>query len=360
MSKTSIALVSALALALSAPALADIPPPKPAEPPAQDSNATQPSVDLNAPVTDPTVPSMDLPTPAPTVDQTAPALTEAQTKEEAEFAAREAIEKSLVRREGVIALPGGQATVTLGEAFAYLDAADTEKLLTKVWGNPPGAMGEVMGAIVPRNVGMLEEHSWAAILTYSNDGHVSDGDAASINYDDLLKEMQQGTESANEQRIREGYEAMTLVGWAQKPSYNGTEHKLYWAKHLRFGANSEMLNYAIRALGRTGVLEINVIADMKELPEINTKVPKLLSTVSFTQGHRYADFNESSDPVAAYGLAALVAGGVAAKAGLLKYLLAMAAASWKLIAAAVVGIGAVISRVMRGLFSKGGAPTDAS
>ena len=53
------------------------------------------------------------------------------------------------------------------------------------------------------------------------------------------------------------------------------------------------------------------------------QVPKLLSMVSFADGHRYADFNENTDPVAAYGLAALVAGGVAAKAGLFKGLIAL-------------------------------------
>ena len=123
---------------------------------------------------------------------------------------------------------------------------------------------------------------------------------------------------------------------------------------MRFGASNETLNYAIRALGRTGVLQVNVIADMKQLDDINGQVPKLLSMVSFTEGHRYADFQESSDPVAAYGLAALVVGGVAAKAGLLKWLLAAAIASWKLIAVAIAGVGAVIARVLRGLF--GGKP----
>jgi uncharacterized membrane-anchored protein len=271
------------------------------------------------------------------------------------MAAREAAAKSLVKRDGVIALPGGQATINLGENFAYLDQGDTEKLLTKVWGNPPGAMGDVIGAIIPKEVGPLEEHSWAAIITYSSDGHVSDSDAASINYDDLLKQMQTAIEEANQARVKQGYDPMTLVGWAQKPSYNAAEHKLYWAKHVRFGASDEMLNYAIRALGRTGVLEINVVADMKELPAINAEVPKLLSTISFTDNHRYADFKEDSDPVAAYGLAALVAGGVAAKAGLLKWLLAAAVASWKLIAGAVVVAGAAISRLLRAIFGGKGS-----
>ena len=298
------------------------------------------------------------PTPTPPVtDETTPAAPgDKQTKEQAEFAAREALAKTLVKREGVIALPGGQATVSLASDFAYLDPADTEKLLSQIWGNPPGALGNVIGAIVPHDVDVLAANSWAAIITYDNDGHVADNDAASINYDDLLKHIQTATEEANAERSKQGYEPLTIVGWAQKPSYNAAEHKLYWAKHLRFGASNETLNYAIRALGRTGVLQVNVIADMKQLDDINGQVPKLLSMVSFTEGHRYADFQESSDPVAAYGLAALVVGGVAAKAGLLKWLLAAMIASWKLIAVAIAGVGAVIARLFRGMFGGKGTP----
>ena len=44
---------------------------------------------------------------------------------------------------------------------------------------------------------------------------------------------------------------------------------------------------------------------------------QLLSAVNFKEGKRYADFNSSTDKVAAYGLAALVAGVAAKKPGLL-------------------------------------------
>ena len=337
MSKTVHALIGALALVLSASAFADIPPPRPEDP--RDSS-TPPA---------PPQPSDGQTTPAPAAgDQTTPA----PSPEEATVA-------SLVKRDGVIALPGGQATITIGEGFAYLDPADSEKLLTQVWGNPPDAVGTVLGIIMPRDVSPLDPKSWAAVLTYDNDGHVADGDASSINYDDLLKDMQKGIEEENQERQRQGYKPISLVGWAQKPSYDAKDHKLYWAKHLRFG-DHDTLNYAIRALGRTGVLQVNVIGDMNQLDQINKEVPKLLTMVSFSDGHRYADFNESSDPVAAYGLAALVAGGVAAKAGLFKGLLIAAAAAWKLIAVAVVAIGAFVMRIVRGVFGRGGTTPPAA
>ena len=323
-------------------ALADIPPPRLPEPPAPEKTTPpQPGNDHGA-----TTPS----------DGTTPAPSDAQTKEQAARSAKEAIAKALVKRDGLIALPGGQANIAIADGFSYLDAADTRKLLIDVWGNPPDAVSNVLGAIVPRDVELIAANSWAAIITYDDDGHVADNDAVSINYDDLLKQMQTASDQENGERTKAGFEPVTIVGWAQKPSYDASGHKLYWAKHLRFGADGDTLNFAIRALGRTGVLQVNVVADMRQLDDINGQVPKLLSMVSFTEGHRYADFNASSDPLAAYGLAALVAGGVAAKAGLLKWLLAAAAASWKLIAVGIAGAGAVIARFFRALFGGKGTP----
>jgi uncharacterized membrane-anchored protein len=58
---------------------------------------------------------------------------------------------------------------------------------------------------------------------------------------------------------------------------------------------------------------------MSQLPEIQRNTPAILSAVNFNSGNRYADFNPASgDKVASYGIAALVAGGVAAKLGFFK------------------------------------------
>ncbi len=76
----------------------------------------------------------------------------------------------------------------------------------------------------------------------------------------------------------------------------------------------------IRILGRKGVLVLNAVAPMSQLAQVEAATPEILSMVDYQAGNRYADFNSDTDKVATYGLAALVAGGVAAKAGLLKLL----------------------------------------
>ena len=70
---------------------------------------------------------------------------------------------------------------------------------------------------------------------------------------------------------------------------------------------------------------------MDRLNEIEQATPAILQMVDFQQGHRYTDFNPSTDKVATYGLAALIAGGVLAKAGFFKLLIAGALAAKKFV-----------------------------
>jgi uncharacterized membrane-anchored protein len=244
-------------------------------------------------------------------------------------------------QQGKIKLPGEIATLDLPPNFRYLSPEDTNKVLVDGWGNPPGAT--TLGMIVPADVNPLSQAGWGVIVTYDKDGHVKDNDADSINYADLLKDMKEGIADNNAARKEQGYAAMTLVGWAEPPSYDKAQHKLYWAKELHTeGGNENALNYNIRVLGREGVLVLNAVADMGQLGQIRSEMQKVTAFTNFTDGNRYADFNEKTDKVAEYGIAALVAGGVAAKLGLFAKLAALLLAFKKLLIVAVAAAGSAI------------------
>ena len=226
------------------------------------------------------------------------------------------IVESLEPRSGDIQLDNDLATLHVPEDFYFLDAENAEKVLVEIWGNPPGQ--DVLGMLFPAQFSPLDYDAWAVTVDYVPDGWVSDEDAASIDYDDLLRDMQAGTREANEEREAAGYGTIELLGWAEPPHYDTANKKLYWAKELRFdGADETTLNYEIRALGRRGVLTMTFIAGSDQLAEINASRESVLAMAEFNDGHRYADFDPDLDTVAAYGLGALVAGKVAAKAGLL-------------------------------------------
>jgi hypothetical protein len=67
----------------------------------------------------------------------------------------------------------------------------------------------------------------------------------------------------------------------------------------------------------------------------------MLSALNFDEGKRYADFNASTDRVAEYGLAALVAGAAAKKLGFFALAFAFLAKFAKvgILAAAAIGAG---------------------
>jgi len=228
------------------------------------------------------------------------------------------IEKSLKYQHGTIELEGGIGTITIPAGFKYLDPKQAAYVITELWGNPKQTS---LGLIVPENQGVLGANMWAFNIQYDEIGYVKDDDADDIDYDDLLQEMQSDVAEVNKERTAQGYEAIQLVGWANKPYYDKDRKILHWAKEIKFGDEEEnTLNYNVRVLGRKGVLVLNAIASMDQLPVVNKNIDKVLNIVQFSGGNKYTDFNPSVDQVAAYTVGGLVAGKVLAKVGMFAFL----------------------------------------
>ena len=295
-------------------------------------------------------PSARAAVPAP---QTAasPAI-EAET-EDTDAADRKKQQTELLRQlkpqHGKVTLPGDLATLQVPENFCFLNSGDATKVVVDLWGNPPQAAEGLLGMLMPVADGLPAARDYGVVISFEEEGYIKDGDADSIKYNELLKKMQESTEQSNAERVKAGYESIRLVGWATPPRYDKQAKKLYWAKELAFGNSAEHgLNYDIRVLGRRGVLKLSAVAGMEQLQEIEQVTPAILGMVDFNQGHRYADFNPKTDKVAEYGLAALVAGGILAKAGGFKLILAGLLAAKKFIIIGLVAVGGFIKKLFGG------------
>lgn len=263
-----------------------------------------------------------------------------------------ALVDSLHPLTGEVAIPAAQATLQLKPGYGYLQAADAQRVLTKLWGNPPDE--SVLGMILPSTdpATVLDDQTWAVVVTYVDDGYVSDEDAGKIDYDDMLKNMQKATRESNDERVKEGYPAVELLGWAEPPHYDAASHKLYWARDVEFkkpdgSQDGHTLNYAIRVLGRKGYLSLNAVAPIGELAKVRADMPAVLAMTDFDAGQRYADYNPTTDKLAAYGIATLVAGGIAAKAGLFAKLGMLLLALKKFIIIGVVAVGAAVRKLFQ-------------
>lgn len=252
---------------------------------------------------------------------------------------------------GLMALEGAPVTLSVSEDFDFYSASESRTILEDLWGNPPD--DTVLGMIFPAGLSPAKA-AWGALFTYEETGYVTDDDAASTDYAQLLREMQHNTTQANKDRIKQGFEEVHLAGWAVPPTYDATNHRLIWAKDLLF-ADSEgahTLNYDMRLLGRHGVLSVNLIAGIDALDDVRAAGPDVLAQASFNPGAAYGDYVKG-DKTAGYGVAALIAGGagvaVLKKTGLIAVLLVFLKKAWILIPIAFAGLW----RVVRNLFGGG-------
>jgi uncharacterized membrane-anchored protein len=276
----------------------------------------------------------------------------AMADESGSHTSAEAFVSSLHPITGEVSIPGAQATLKLAHGYSFLSAADAQRVLTQAWGNPPDH--SVLGMIIPGTDAhaLLDEKTWAVVVTFVDEGYVSDKDAAKIDYDDMLKDLKKGTDEGNAERLKEGYPAIELMGWAEPPHYDEATHKLYWARDLKFkkadgGAAGQSLNYAIRVLGRKGYLSLNAVAPIDQLAQVRAEMPDVVAMAEFNPGERYADYNSSTDKTAAYGIAALVAGGIAAKAGLFAKLGIMLLALKKFVVIGIAAIGGLFTKMFK-------------
>jgi uncharacterized membrane-anchored protein len=220
-------------------------------------------------------------------------------------------------RTGAIDLAEG-VHLDLKGKFYFLDKKDTASVLTEAWGNPPDAGAGSVGMIFPASLDPIAENNWGIELRWEKIGYVDDSDAASIDYAELLRSMQEDTLSANDQRVKDGFQPVTLIGWASPPVYDAVNKRLHWAKELQFGTDAvHTLNYDVRFLGREGVFVMSYIATVEQLPEIRQSLDEVLGLATFSPGKKYVDFRPGFDTVAAVGIGGLIAGKLAAKAGLL-------------------------------------------
>ena len=256
--------------------------------------------------------------------------------------AQEGEDIELSWEEGRVGLGAGLATCDLPGGWSYLRDAEARFIVEDVWGNPEDP--SVIGLITPP-----EDQEWGAIIvSYEEDGHVLDDDAAGLDYAELLESMIDDSEEENDYRRENGFETVELLGWAEPPHYDPVGKKLYWAKEIRFGgAPVTTLNYNVRILGREGVLVLNAVADTDQLAQVAAASKEILAVTEFTEGNRYEDYDPSVDRLAAYGIGGLIAGKALAKVGLFKAIGLFLVKGWKLVLVAVAAIGGMLSKVLK-------------
>lgn len=262
-------------------------------------------------------------------------------------------------QQGSIKLPDAKATLNVPKGFYYLSPADTRKVLVDVWGNPPAAAEGTLGMIFPVKYAPTEAEAWGSVVEYDADGYVSDADAASIDYDELLQNIKDSVNENNTERQKQGFDAIHLIGWASPPRYDQPAHAMHWARDLVFGNDMtalHTLNYSVRVLGREGVFQFNFVAGLDQLKEIQAAIPTVTKLVEFDKGMAYTDYVDG-DKMAAYGMAGMIAAGAGAKVAAKVGLLAVGLAFLKKIGFVLIIAAGAAMRFFKGLFRRNKTPS---
>jgi len=236
-----------------------------------------------------------------------------------------------------------QAQINLPEGYAFVPPKEGAALMS-VMGNQTD--DNFLGLIFPQT-----DADWFVTVDFDPAGYIKDDDAKDWNADDLLQNLKDGTEEANEHREKIGVAPIEVTRWIEKPSYDASTHRLVWSAELKDkGSSGEDagINYNTYVLGREGYVALNLVTSVAEVEAHKPAAQELLAAVNFNDGKRYSDFNASTDKVAAYGLAALVGGIAAKKLGLLATLGVLIAKFGKILVVGVVALGGGVMKFLKG------------
>lgn len=200
----------------------------------------------------------------------------------------------------------------------------------------------------------------SAVVYYEwrDEGYVNDSDWSEVDGDDLLAQYKETTAASNEERAKNGFAPMEVVGWLQPPAYDSASRTVTYAMELK-DKDSHWANAVALRLGRTGYTEFTWAGSIESL-QSNGNHPELLrialDTHEFDEGYRYTDFQEG-DKVAAYGIAGLVATALGLKfsKGLIAALIAFLVAGKKIIIPVALVVVVAIAKFGKKLFNRGGA-----
>lgn len=238
--------------------------------------------------------------------------------------------------QGAAPIGSNLAEIDLDEQYVFLDAQGTRKLM-ELTHNP--LTGMERATVAPAS----DLEQWFLVFEYEESGYVPDDEKEDLDPDAILESIRQGTEAANVERRKQGWDPLTIVGWHERPHYDLLSNNLRWAIIGESGGERSM-NRIIKLLGRRGVMTATLVATPDEFENAAVQVDQLLSGYRYRPGNTYAEYVPGKDKLAKYGLTALIVGGTGAalvKSGLLARL-------WKPIVAGLAALGAGVKRFLFG------------
>jgi uncharacterized membrane-anchored protein len=221
---------------------------------------------------------------------------------------------------GTQTLSDGIYDLNLGDRYYALLGNDARWVMETLWENLPDPS---LQAMVFRKGTSPLDGSWSVAVFYFEDGHISDDEAGTMDYDAIIAARKDSEPELNRLRREQGIPELNTVGLVGKPGYDAATRALKFSVLLETpGADYRHLNANAWVLSRHGYVNLNVIGVAEDAASADAAMPELIGLVSFTPGNRYADYVPGVDAVAEGGLGGLLGAG-GAQAGLLVLAIAL-------------------------------------
>jgi uncharacterized membrane-anchored protein len=198
---------------------------------------------------------------------------------------------------------GEFAELALPGNFGFIGASGAQKMMELA--HSPTS-GNEMGLVLSLG------ESWLVLFQFNKSGYVRDDDKDKMDPDQMLKAIRMRNEEDNRFRQKRGWPVLNAMTWQMPPRYNELSHNLVWATRGESEGRT-VVDYNMRVLGRSGAMKVTLLVRPEDLEAALPSFNALLAQFSYKKGHRYAEFR-TGDPVAKYGLTALVTGDVTAVA----------------------------------------------
>ena len=214
-----------------------------------------------------------------------------------------------------------QAALKLPAEYFFVPKAEGVRVLR--------ALGNVVNdsTFVGLVVGLHQNDQWIVVIRYVKEGYIKDDDAKNWNADELLKNISDGVEQANKDRVARGFPELQVIGWVEPPGYDAATHRLVWSLLAKDKDEPDhaqkSINYNTYALGRDGYFSLNLLSGSERIASEKAVAHELLADLSYNAGERYEDFSATTDRIAEYGLAALIGGIAIKKLGLFALFVAL-------------------------------------
>lgn len=281
---------------------------------------------------------------AQTTAQSTPAPSSKEAREAEQRAAWQAASAVATRGPADVTLLD-QAVLKLPPRDVFVPKAEAARIMR--------ALGNTINeaTFVGIVVGSGDDDQWIVVVRHIKEGYIKDDDAKNWDRDELLKNLKDGTEEANNDRRTRGFPELEVLGWVEPPAYDAQTHRLVWSLSNKTkgepAGQVNGINYNTYALGRDGYFSLNLLTNSSRIGRDKAVAHELLANLDYNSGKRYEDFNSATDHIAAYGLAALIGGVAAKKLGLFALVFAFVLKFAKVFAIGALALGAGVVKFFR-------------